>query len=76
MPILPKTKKLKVGDFLIAKNRCRMDDGHCTLTKGWEYPINHMTNNDLTVIDDDGDNHYFELDSNSPYYFRKHFKVK
>ena len=76
MPILPKTKKLKVGDILIAKNRCRMDDGELTLTKGWEYPINHMTGHDLTIIDDQGDNHFYELDSKSPLYYGRHLKIK
>ena len=76
MPILPKTKKLKVGDILIAKTRCRMDDGQLTLTKGWEYPIHHMTERDFTIIDDQGDKHFFDLDSDSNAYFRKHLKVK
>lgn len=72
------TKELKVGTVLIAKNRCRMDSGECTLTKGREYSIHGFREdtNELIVIDDYNDEHFYNLAKESPSYFGRFFKLK
>ncbi len=54
--------KLEVGSTIVAKDPCKMEDGgEETLTVGKEYKITQLNHNWLTINDDDGDDHDFEL---------------
>ena len=70
------TLSLKVGTILIAKKVCRMDSGEKTLTIGKDPILEFRYGTQLNIIDNDGDNHYFDLDTNSEDYYGIFFKIK
>lgn len=67
--------KLKVGDELVCYRVCKMSDtGHQVTTKDKVYPIIGFDKNDMLFIkDDDGDNHYWSMLSDSQSYYGKYF---
>ena len=60
------------GDILIATDPCTMDDETTeTLTVGKEYKIISTTNETFKIIDDEGDEHGFDIKS-----YREFFIIK
>lgn len=63
---------LKVGDILIAIDKCIMPGyGEQCLTINKEYAIKHITWDDIYIIDDSGDIHYFRLKELSNFFIIK-----
>lgn len=59
---------MKTGDVLIAINPCNMNsDKRPTLTVGKSYIVESVSSSDFYVIDDEGDNHWFNIKGRPPY---------
>ena len=67
---------LKVGDVLIAKDECLMDNGEKALTIGKEYTIRMIGQNYISLIDDENDMHEFTTDENYKENWRIFFTTK
>lgn len=59
---------MKTGDVLIAINPCEMGSNkRPTLTVGKSYKIKEVYSNDFLIIDDEGDDHWFNIKGVPPY---------
>lgn len=53
---------MKTGDILVAINPCKMDsDKRPTLTVGKQYIVQLASSIDFCIVDDEGDNHWFNI---------------
>ena len=65
---------MKIGDVLVAINPCKMEWGErCALTVGREYSIQGIWSDQLWVIDNQGNKHWYNLEGKDEYtrWFRK-----
>jgi hypothetical protein len=50
---------MKIGDIIVAKDPCLMDDGHKALTIGQGYEIKELTHTSFFILDDEDELHEF-----------------
>ena len=60
---------------LIAIDECEMDDGSKSLTVGKTYNTENISTTQILVTDDDGEEHYFELNPLSEACWARFFKL-
>ena len=59
----------------IAIDECEMDDGSKSLTVGKTYNTENISTTQILVTDDDGEEHYFELNPLSEACWARFFKL-